>query len=308
MNIKGFLNFNGKIYSNDKLLISPNNRSFRYGDGCFETMKMLNGKIILEAYHIERLFTSLMTLQFNNPNYFITDVFRKQVDEIARKNMHKKAARIRISVTRGDGGLYDLEDNKPNYLIQTWDLNSVNNKLNENGLVMDIYKDARKAYDQFSCIKSNNYLSYAMAARWAKSNQLNDALLLNSYDRICEATIANVFLVQDGIVKTPAITEGCVGGTMRKFLLEKMKEERIPYLETQVSVEEILQAAEVFLTNSVYGIRWVKSIGESHYKNQVSTMLFNKFATPLFDIPKKPKDPSKSFYLLHSKKSKESLE
>lgn len=302
MNIKGFLNFNGKIYPNDKLLISPNNRSFRYGDGCFETMKMLNGKIILEAYHIERLFTSLLTLQFNNPNYFITDVFREQVDELVRKNMHKKAARIRVTVARGNGGLYDAENHKPNYVIQTWDLNGANNKFNQNGLVIDIYKDARKAYDQFSCIKSNNYLSYAMAALWAKSHQLNDALLLNPFNRICDATIANVFMVQDGIIKTPAMTEGCVGGTMRKYLLEKMKEEGIPVVETQISVEELLQASEVFLTNSVYGIRWVKSIGESHYKNTVSAMLFTKFATPLFDMPKKVPDPSKSFYLLQSKK------
>jgi aminodeoxychorismate lyase len=308
MNTTGFLNFNGKIYTNDKLLISPNNRSFRYGDGCFETMKMLNGKIILEAYHVERLFTSLMTLQFNNPNYFITDVFRSQVDELARKNMHKKAARIRITVARGNGGLYDVENHQPNYVIQTWDLNSANNRFNENGLVMDIYKDARKTYDHFSSIKSNNYLSYAMAALWAKAHQLNDAVLLNPYDRICDATIANVFMVQDGIIKTPAITEGCVGGTMRKYLLEKMKEEGIPVTETQISVEDLLQASEVFLTNSVYGIRWVKSIGDSHYKNQVSAMLFNKFATPLFDIPKKASDPSKSFYLLQLKKSKESSE
>lgn len=304
MNTSEFLNFNGKIYTNDKLLISPSNRSFRFGDGCFETMKMLDGNIILEAYHTERLFTSLLALQFNNPNYFITDVFRNQVLQLAKKNSHKKAARIRITVARGNGGLYDAENHKPNYVIQTWDLNGANNKFNSNGLVLDIYKDARKVCDLYSHIKSNNYLSYAMGALWAKAHQLNDVLLLNPYDRICDSTIANVFIVKEGIIRTPAITEGCVGGTMRKYLLEKMREQAIPVEETQVSVQEVLEASEVFLTNSINGIRWVKSVGKSSYKNEVSAMLFAKFAAPLFEIPKKVKDPSKSFFVMQLKEPK----
>src|ERR1035437_1932488 len=97
---EGFLNFNGKIYKNDKLLISPNNRSFRYGDGCFETMKMVNGKIILEAYHLERLFMSLLVLQFNRPNYFITNAFKEEILELAKRNKHKKSARIRVTIPR----------------------------------------------------------------------------------------------------------------------------------------------------------------------------------------------------------------
>lgn len=263
-------------------MISPNNRSFRYGDGCFETIKMIRGKIILEDYHFERLFSSIERLQFEKPAFLTLHYLREQLIELAKKNYHDKLARVRLMVFRGDGGLYDAENHFPNYLIQTWALNPANNELNKNGLVIDIYKDARKVCDQFSHIKSNNFLSYAMAALWAKKHQLNDALLLNPYENIADATIANVFIVKDGMVKTPALTEGPIAGNMRRHLLKCMREENIPVEETQISAEDILQASGIFLTNAIYGIRWVKQVGESNYPNTLAESFHKKFIEPLF--------------------------
>ena len=282
MNDTGFLNFNGKIYKNDKLLISPNNRSFRYGDGCFETMKMIKGKIILESYHLERLFTSLQTLQFNKPSFFISDLFREQILELAKKNYHIKYARIRITVFRGNGGLYDTENNNPNYLIQTWDLNTANNKFNENGLVMGIYTPAKKSCDSLSSIKNNNFLCYSMAALWAKEQKLNDALLLNSFDKIADSTIANIFIVKDGIIQTPALTQGCISGVTRKYLLKSLRQAGIPVEETIIGTDDLKQASEVFLTNAIYGIRWVQSIDNLHYNHQLSDHLHKNWIAPLF--------------------------
>ena len=189
-----FLNYNGKIYRSDKLLISPDNRSFRYGDGFFETMKIVNGKIALSNYHFERLFASLELLQFDKPGYLTAEYLLNQVTELAAKNYHNKSGRIRLTIFRGNGGLYDAENHFPNWLIQTWQLNPQVNVFNENGLVIDIFKDAKKTGDNYSHVKSNNYLCYVMAALWAKKHHLNDALVLNSYNRIADATIANVLL------------------------------------------------------------------------------------------------------------------
>jgi branched-subunit amino acid aminotransferase/4-amino-4-deoxychorismate lyase len=281
MHSNQYLHFNGKILSADKLLISPNNRSFRYGDGFFETIKMINGKIILEDYHFERLFTSLELLQFEKPHYFTADYLRTHIEELAKKNYHSKLARVRLMIFRGDGGLYDPENHFPNHLIQTWELNPSNNILNENGLVIDIFKDAKKACDNYSHVKSNNYLSYAMAALWAKKQHLNDALLLNSYNRIADTTIGNIFIVKDGVVKTPALNEGCVSGVMRRHLLKCMREENMPVEETAIEADELLQASEVFLSNGIYGIKWVRSCGNSNYTQQLSALLHKKFVTTL---------------------------
>ncbi len=277
-----FLQYNGKSYKADKLLISPDNRSFRYGDGFFETIKMVKGKILLEDLHMERLFSSMDRLYFQKPSYFTPDYIKEQILALAKQNYHDKLGRIRLTIFRGNGGLYDPENHFPNYIIQTWALNPANNNLNENGLITDIYPDARKAADQFSSIKSNNYLSYAMAALWAKKEHLNDAILLNANNRIADSTIANIFIVQNGVIKTPPLTEGPVSGNMRRYLLQSLRKENMPVEESPITAEELKQAAELFFTNAIYGIKWVKQLGNSQYSNNVSSMLHKKFIAPLF--------------------------
>lgn len=281
MNGGNFLFYNGKFSKTGKPLISPDNRSFRYGDGFFETMKMVNGKIQLADHHFERLFSSLELLQFQKPDYFTADYLKEQAGLLAKKNYHHKLARIRLTVFRGDGSLYDVSNHFPHHLIQTWELSPANNNLNENGLMIGIFRDAKKVCDRFSAVKSNNYLSYVMAALWAKQQKLNDAVLLNPYDRIADATIANVFIVKDGVIKTPALTEGAVNGVMRRHLLQSLKQENMPVEETQLTVEELEQASEIFLTNSIYGIKWVKQLGENKYTNQLSSLLHKKMVRTL---------------------------
>ncbi len=276
-----FLFYNGKISKTGKPLLSPDNRSFRYGDGFFETMKMVNGKIQLSDYHFERLFVSLELLQFQKPVYFTREYLEEHLITLAKKNYHHKLARIRVTIFRGDGGLYDIDNHFPHHLIQTWDLNPANNHFNENGLVIDVYKDARKVCDRYSAIKSNNYLPYVMAALWAKEHKLNDAILLNPCDRIADATIANVFIVKDGLIKTPALTEGAVNGVMRRHLLHSLRKENMPVEETTLTIEDLTEASEIFLSNSIYGIKWVKQLGENGYTHQLSSLLHKKMVQSL---------------------------
>ena len=271
-----YVNQNGKIIKETTASISVNNRSFRYGDGCFETMKVIDNKLLFANYHFERLFASLALLQFELPNYFTPDYLHQQVLAITQKNYHQKLARIRLMIYRGDGGLYDPQNHFPNFLIQTWDLNPANNKLNENGLIVDVFSDAVKHADTYSAIKSNNYLGYAMAALWAKKQHLNDAILLNPFNRVADATIANVFIVKDGIVKTPFLSEGGINGVMRRNLLEKLPLIAIQIQETTLTVEDLLEADELFLTNSIYGIRWVKRLKEKEYGNNMTALIFKK--------------------------------
>ena len=271
-----YVNQNGQIIREDNAFISINNRSFRYGDGCFETIKVVGNKLLFSDFHFERLFSSLATLQFDVPSYITPDFLQTQILTLVRKNHHEKLARVRLTIYRGDGGLYDPQNLLPNYLIQTWELSPANNKFNENGLIIDIFKDARKVCDRYSSIKSNNYLAYAMAALWVKQQQLNDAILLNPYNRVADATIANVFIVKDGIVKTPTLAEGCINGIMRRHLLQKLPSLGIEAEETTLTVENLLEADELFLTNSIYGIRWVKEMQGKVYGNQMAARIFKQ--------------------------------
>lgn len=272
-----FFNYNGDILSNKQSVITIDNRSFRYGDGCFETMKIINSSIALSHYHFERLFSSLNTLKLKPKQHFTHDFLYAQIKQLALKNQHQKLARIRLTIFRTGEGLYDDCNYDFNYIIQSTELDSSILKLNKQGLSIDIFFDSKKSCDNFSNIKSNNYLPYAMASIWAKENMLDDAIVLNNYNRIADSTIANIFIVKNEKIKTPALTEGCVEGVMRRHLLKCMREKGIFCEETQIEKEALEDADEIFLTNAIHGIRWVNRFGKKIYTNEAAKYLHEKF-------------------------------
>jgi aminodeoxychorismate lyase len=276
------INLNGKILNEAKAGISVNNRSFRYGDGLFETMKMMKGRIIHAEQHFNRLFAGMQTLQFQVPKIFTPDFLLKQINELAMQNGHAKLGRVRLTIFRGDGGLYDTVNHSPNYLLQTWELNAANNELNENGLVIDFYEGTRKYADALANVKSNNYLPYLLAAMHAKQNNLNDCLLLNHEGHVCDATIANVFVVKDGEIITSKLSDGCVAGVMRDALLHAFDKSGFKMNEKSLSKEDVLTADECFLTNSIYGVRWVKMLGDKTFGNTMVQKIHREIVKEMF--------------------------
>lgn len=263
-----FINVNGRLVEGSEPVLLAANRGYRYGDGLFETIKVYQGKILLEDLHFERLFSSLSILKYEIPKFFNREKLRNEALKLCQDNKADKLARVRMSVFRGNGGLYD-EDQKLQYLIECWPLDESVNRLNENGLVIDIYPGARKSCDQLSNLKSANFLPYSMAALYAKENKLNDCLVLNTEDNIADSTIANVFLIKDGIIKTPALSQGGISGVIRRFLLSALRQEGYNVQETSINETDLEQADEVFLTNAINGIRWVKQCGNTIYTNQL---------------------------------------
>jgi len=270
--MKKFINYNGRICEEGQAFLPTADHSYRYGDGLFETMKMVKGDVIFKDLHFERLYSGLKILKFNIPVLFTKQSIEDQVKALCKKNNCEDMARIRLSVSRGSGGLYDC-DNKFSYLIECWPLEQKG--FNENGLIIDIFPDVKKSIDVFSNLKSANYLPYVMAAIWAKENNLNDALILNQYGRICDSTIANVFWVKDNNIFTLPLNEGCVAGVMRKRILELPTRNSDHLVQETVLTQEILlNADEVFLTNAITGIRWIKECRGKVYKNTISSKIF----------------------------------
>ena len=277
------VNLNGKLLNEAKAAISVNNRSFRYGDGCFETIRITNNDIPLWQYHQERLFASLLALQFELPSFFTPSFLLENILALACKNRHQQLGRIRLTIFRGNGGLYDPDNHFPNYLIQSWPLNDALQTLNENGLVTGLYRSGIKAADALANIKCNNYLLYALAALHAKKAHWNDALVLNHRGSLADSTIANLFIIRGKTIATPPLTDGPVNGTMRRYLLENFAEAGYDVQETAILVEDVLAADEVFLTNAVYGIKWVKQFEEMEYGCLQTAAIYRQFIQPLFN-------------------------
>ena len=274
--VGNYINFNGNIVRSHEPVITAESRGLRYGDGIFETMRIAGDSIVLSTFHFDRLFSGIQLLQFDQPAFFTREILTQQINDLCSINNHRPWARVRLTVFRGKGGLYDPENHIPNYIIDSQPLAAYNESINKEGLVIDIFPDARKSMDVFSNLKSNNYLLYAMGALYAKKNQLNDCLLLNSQDRICDSTIANIFCVKDKTVFTPYLSEGCVSGVMRRYLLIKLAEAGFSVQEKEIEVDWLQTVDEIFLTNSIYGIRWVQYLRDRSFKNEITSSIYQR--------------------------------
>jgi len=265
--------YNGKLQEGSAAIASANNRGLRFGDGLFETIKCNKGQPELGDEHFARLWKGLQVLQFNIPKHFSPDTLEEDIRKLLKKNDHLGVARVRVTVFRGDGGLYDAASHIPNYLVQSWALPEDTGNWNSNGLVLGFYTDVKKSCDILSNLKHNNFLPYVMAALEAKKQKWNDAIVLNTNDRLCDTTIANIFFIKDEIIYTPALREGCIAGVMRKNIIDKLNS-KYRLVEGEFDIDDLLAADEVFLSNSIYNIRWVQSIGEKKYGNTLSQKIY----------------------------------
>jgi branched-chain amino acid aminotransferase len=272
----------GKIQPADQPVFLADNKGYRYGDGLFETMKMVNGRIPLFPRHMQRLFAGLESLQFSTPPLLTPSKLEQEIITLCEKNKCTALARIRLSVSRGEGGVYEQENDRLHYLIECWPASPSVNEWNENGLVTGIYPHARKSTDRFSGLKSANYLPYTMAARFARQQQWNDCLVLNTSECLADATIANIFLVKNGRLFTPTDTQGAVDGIMRKYLIEALAAAGQEVEQAILTTEQALDADELFLTNAMYGMRWVARFGGKSYTNQLALNIYRQFVQTIW--------------------------
>lgn len=264
-----YINLNGKIIEAGAAGLPIDNRAFRYGHGLFETMLVQNGAIQLANYHWERLMGSANALYFKLPKLLTQAVLEVEVLKTVRKNGLEPLCRVRLQVYAGTGGLLEEGDSHAGYLIECFPLDEQILQLNEAGLVVGIAEGVRKANDLLANHKTSNALIYAIAARQAKENKWNDALICNTAENIIESTIANIFRVKDGQVSTPPLNEGCVAGVMRSYIMSTIKVTEIPL--TQAMLED---ADAVFLSNAIRRIKWVRMIGDKEYSPQAVQQLY----------------------------------
>jgi branched-chain amino acid aminotransferase len=279
-----FINFNGTFVPSGTPVLTADNRGFRYGDGVFETITVKNGQIRLARFHFERLMTGARALQFVLPPFFTTERLTEQILQLCEKNGHSAFARVRLTVFRDDGGLSDPGDHFPYYIIQSWDLPPGSDEFNGDGLIIDLFPDGRKSCDPFSNLKSNNFQLYALAALYARKNGLHDCLILNSHGRIADSTIANLFYIRENKIYTPPLSEGCVTGVMRRLLLESLPQAGFSLMEKAATIEDLAGAEEIFLTNALKGIKWVRSFRRSIYSSTLTRAVYQELMKIIVSI------------------------
>lgn len=263
-----FINLNGHLLSADETAITTANRAFRYGYGLFETMLARDGEIELKEYHWKRLFAGMATLHFDIPALMTPASLEGEIHHTITKNAITDTCRIRLQVYAGEGGMYRAHSQKPEFTIMCSPVAAHITQLNENGLQVGIAAGVKKSADILSNIKSCNALIYAIAAQQAEQEKWNDALICNTDGHIIESTIANIFWIKGHNVYTPPLSDGCVAGVMRRHVIKQLTANGYTVQEKSLDYQTLLQADEIFLTNAIRKIKWVRTIGNKLYQNE----------------------------------------
>lgn len=270
------ISFNGKISNINDAALFQNNRAFHYGDGVFESIKVINGKAVFVNNHFIRLSEGLKALQINIPEHLNAESLRNEINLLLEANKIKEGGRVRLTAYRNAEGFYTPRGNDLNYLIETrtYDFNEY--ILNREGLIVDTYNDIKKQITPLSTFKTLNCQLYIMAGIYALNKDLDDCLIMNGRGNIIESTNSNLFIVSNGILYTPSLADGCLGGTMRMNVINLALENNIKIYECTLTPQHLLAADEVFLSNAIKGVQWVSSYRMKRYFHKLADFFIQK--------------------------------
>lgn len=266
------INYNGTIVASTNELVS--NRAFLYGDAIFETVKVLQGKILFLEDHYFRLMASMRIIRMNIPMQFTMEYLEGQFLELARQNNCLESARVRMTVFRNDGGLYLPKDNNIAFIIQVLPLERKNYELPNTVYEVELFKDFYITKQLLSTIKSTNRLVNVVGSIFADENDFQNCLLLNDDKNVVEALNGNLFMLKDGQLITPPLSEGCINGIMRKQIISLAKQiDGIELIENPISPFDLQKADELFITNVISGIVPITQYRKKKYETGIAKQL-----------------------------------
>ena len=272
------INSNGELLSEQQAKLSVFNRGLAYGDALFETIKTLNGKILFWEDHYFRLMASMRILRMEIPMNFTPEFLESQIlNLLTHQSSNSNSFRVKFTVFRNQGGFYTPHSNDVSYFITAESLDTDLYLLTPSDYRVELFKDFYVTPGLLSTLKTNNKVLNVLGSVYAKENQYDNCLLLNTNKSIVEALNGNLFLVKGNVIKTPPLEDGCLKGIMRKQVIEIIK--KIPEfecVEASISPFELQKADELFVTNVVQGIQPISSFRKKTFTSNVSQSILAK--------------------------------
>jgi len=234
---------NGELKPAGEVHISPYDLGLTVGLGVFETMAVYDGKVFAYDLHHARLEHSAQTLGLVVPDQSMVE---NAMAQLVRENGCLKGRfRVRVSVS---GGVNPMQGgDQPGNVIITVAPAPEPAKLAILVPVPYYINDCTAT----SGVKSSSYADHLLAYRYALRAGGDEALMLNTRGQLCEGAMSNVFLVRDGVVKTPPLSSGCLAGVTRGIVLSLCKEEGLQVEECDLGERDAFDADELFLTSSL---------------------------------------------------------
>lgn len=277
------VNINGNIVNSDEATINYDNRGTYYGDGIFETMRVLDGTPIFFEAHYFRLMAGMRILRMDIHDTFTPEFIETSIKELLVKNeLDTNHARVRLTVWRNNGGFYTPLDNSVSYSISAGSLDHAF-ELSNKPRVADLFKDHYVQSGLLSTIKSSQKMVNILAGRFALENDFQEMFLLNEKKMITEGISGNLFIRTGDTVKTPPVLDGCLNGIMREQVIQQLKR-MLNYIivEETVTPFELQRADEIFTTNVIHGITSVTRYRKKEFTNTLATELLALFRIKIF--------------------------
>jgi branched-chain amino acid aminotransferase len=241
---------NGALVTRSEAKISVYDHGFLYGDGVFEGIRFFNRKPFLLNEHLIRLRKSAQALALKLPydSQTIADAIEQVINSSANDSGY-----LRLIVTRGEGalGIDPTSCKKPSLIIMADQLDIVSQHVRKQGAQLIISSIRRLPSDSLDPrIKSLNYLNQILARMEAIRAGVDEAVLLNHSGRVAEGTSDNIFIVTDGRLLTPPVTEGALDGITRNLVIQLAQQSGISVAETPLTAYDLYNADECFITGT----------------------------------------------------------
>tara|TARA_B000000475_G_scaffold266636_1_gene256608 strand:+ start:1079 stop:1921 length:843 start_codon:yes stop_codon:yes gene_type:complete len=271
------ININGTILEDSEAYLSVDNRGFAYGDAVFETIKVNSKPLFWEAHYF-RLMASMRILRMEIPMHFTPEFLESQIMDLVDTQSEKaKSYRVKLTVFRATGGYYTPTSNAVKFTIALAPLDSDIYNSHTDSCEIELFKDYFIAPNLLSTLKTNNKAINVVGSIFAKENNYDNCLLLNTNKNIIEALNGNVFLVTDNVIKTPPLADGCLKGIIRDQLIDMIsKSDNYDLIETSISPFELQKADEIFITNVIQGIKPVTKFRKKTYNTEAAKKFQNK--------------------------------
>jgi branched-chain amino acid aminotransferase len=253
MSMQEMIYLNGCLVSRSQARLSVFDQGFLYGYGLFETMRAYNGKIFLLERHLKRLLSSAETIGLSQSLAEI-DLGKACRETLEANNL--KDARLRLTVSNGEAETFPWVGNAgtPTIVVTARSYTPFPAEKYNRGFIAIVSSRQRCRQSLISRIKSTSYLVSVLARIEAEKSGLDEALLLNEQGLIAEGSVSNVFFVKDSGLVTPSLESGILSGITREVVIELAGTLDISVTEGDVSLADLGQFDEAFLTNSVMEI------------------------------------------------------
>ena len=273
------INYCGELIAYENAHLPFDHRAVAYADSLFETIRFSHQSLRFFEDHYFRLMSGMRIYRMEIPMHFSPEYLEGEVFKLLKaKSLFDGQARIRLQVFRSGTGFYVPSNTEIGFLISAAELENPSFEIGK-GLEMDLYKDMAKPIHLLSGLKQSGAGLYIIAGIWARENGLDDCFLLNERKNLCESVSGNVFLVKGDELHTPSLSSGCLKGVMRKQILRLASKMGLKTFEGEISPFELLKADEVWLSNAISGVQWMKTYRQNHYSNERAQEMCNLLNT-----------------------------